>query len=274
MRTFGVFHDVVPPTAKWRMSLAERHGAILKVLMMKIVREKAIVGLDEMSMAATSATSSRPRLSGFSPVQIVFGKENPWPGNLLDATDKGHWHYQLSAPSGADEALRRQMEVRAAAEDAWEPPPSRRGLGRRLQDNTSWFGPGIVVALERKDGAIKRVWVRWRNKLRGFPLKFVRLATVDELQSTEITVEAMREMEEELRKGRLEATVWTPPQPDPEWPVQEFSDEEESLSTDEDKRQVRARAEASGQGSVGQRGEQRRSVREKRRATPTWTTSL
>ena len=69
MRTFGVFHDVVPPTAKWRMSLVERHGAVLKVLMMKIIREKSVIGLDEVNMAATSATSSRNqqgRIGGYS----------------------------------------------------------------------------------------------------------------------------------------------------------------------------------------------------------------
>ena len=111
----------------------------------------------------------------------------------------------------------------------------------------SWYGPGIVVAVERKEGAIKRVWVRWRNKLRGFPLEFVRLATTEELQSTEITVEAMKQMESELCGGRVAADVWTAPKPDPDWPLKEFSDEAEesssSLSTDEDKKTQRSRPE-------------------------------
>ena len=62
----------------------------------------------------------------------------------------------------------------------WEPPAHRRGLSRRIQDNISWQGPAIVVGLERVDGAIKRVWVRYRHKLRGLPLEFVRLAVAEE----------------------------------------------------------------------------------------------
>lgn len=32
-------HDVVPDQAKWRLGHVERHGAILKVMLMKMVAE-------------------------------------------------------------------------------------------------------------------------------------------------------------------------------------------------------------------------------------------
>ena len=37
MRAYDVFHEMVPHSAKWRMGLAERHGAILKLLVMKTI---------------------------------------------------------------------------------------------------------------------------------------------------------------------------------------------------------------------------------------------
>ena len=37
LQTFAVFHDMTPPTAHWRMALAERHGAVLKLMIMKVV---------------------------------------------------------------------------------------------------------------------------------------------------------------------------------------------------------------------------------------------
>ena len=55
----------------------------------------------------------------------------------------------------------------------YEPPANRRGLSRRLQDHVSWLGPAVVVAVERLDG----VWLRYRNKLKGLPLEYVRMAT-------------------------------------------------------------------------------------------------
>ena len=34
LATFGVLHEMVPPTAHWRMSLAERHGPALSVFLL------------------------------------------------------------------------------------------------------------------------------------------------------------------------------------------------------------------------------------------------
>lgn len=101
LRSFQVYHDIVPPTAHWRMALAERHGAVLKLMLMKIVKEKTIIGLDEMQSAVVAATSARnlqARVSGYSPMQLVFGRENPIPGNLMDTLENGYMHFQLTDP--------------------------------------------------------------------------------------------------------------------------------------------------------------------------------
>ena len=45
-------------------------------------------------------------------------------------------------------------------------------------DQASWMGPAVVAAIERREGSIRRVWVRYRNKLKGLPLEFRRLAAL------------------------------------------------------------------------------------------------
>ena len=270
LKTFQVFHDIVPPTAHWRMALAERHGAVLKLMIMKVIKEKSIMGMGEMQSAVVASTASRnmqARVSGYSPMQLVFGKENFLPGNLMDAMEHGYLHYQPTDPTTMDDAFRRSLDIRRAAEEAfrwiqtnealrraatskarlpklemliegsmvmfWEPPANRRGLGRRLQDDVSWVGPGMVVGIERKEGAIKRVWVRYRNKLKGLPLEFIRLAVAEEVQAQDINMEAFRDMENQLQLGRT-VEIHAPPKTaddgpqhkDANYPVIEFSDEE------------------------------------------------
>ena len=86
--TFAVFHEVVPPTAHWRMSLAERHGAVLKVLLMKVIKETVVTGLEDLQSAVALVTASRNqqvRVAGYSPVQLVFGRDSTMPGTLMDA---------------------------------------------------------------------------------------------------------------------------------------------------------------------------------------------
>ena len=243
LATFGVFHEMVPPTAHWRMSLAERHGAVLKVLLMKIIKEQSIVGLGQLQMAviaATAARNSQARVSGFSPTQLVFGKDTSMPTNLMEAL-AGQFHYQLARPTSPEDSFFRASQIRKAASDAfqwmeasdalkkaagsrarlpklelltegaqvmfWEPPAHRRGLSRRLQDNVSWLGPAVVAAIERKDGSIKRVWIRYKNKLKGVPLEFVRLAVAEEHEATSITKEALSELSKQLDSGRVNAEV-------------------------------------------------------------------
>ncbi|CAK9117104.1 unnamed protein product [Durusdinium trenchii] len=272
LRTFSIYHDMVPPSASWRMGLAERHGSVLKLLVMKIIKEKTIIGLEEVQTAVASAVASRnlqARVAGFSPAQLIFGKEMSLPGNLMEAI-AGQFKFQVANPQTMDEAIHRASSIRRAATEAYqwleasdalkkaagsrarlprlellvegsmvmfyEPPVSRRGLARRLQDQVSWVGPAVVVAVERFDGAIKRVWIRYRHKLRGLPLEHVRLATGDEIESTKVTKEALQDLMKKLQSGRVNADIApedepvhlpTPADPDPRYPPMEFSDDEQ-----------------------------------------------
>ena len=65
----------------------------------------------------------------------------------------------------------------------------------------------MVAAVERKEGSVKRVWIRYRNKLKGLPLEFVRLAVADEIEAQNISTEAFEIIEKELTEGRSKALV-------------------------------------------------------------------
>ena len=85
----------------------------------------------------------------------------------------------------------------------YDPPANRRGLARRLQDNSSWSGPAVVVCVERSEGTPKRVWVRIKTKVKCYPLEKLRLATCDEMVSAEYISGALKEVQDELSKGTL-----------------------------------------------------------------------
>ena len=75
-----------------------------------------------------------------------------------------------------------EMLYKGAMVDYYDPSAAK-GLPRRLQDQTSWTGPAVMAAIERKDGGIKRVWIPYHNKLKGIRLEFVRLSALEEVES-------------------------------------------------------------------------------------------
>eukprot|EP00435_Cladocopium_sp_Y103_P012273 s3261_g3.t1 len=237
---FAVKHDVVPDQAKWRLGHVERHGAVLKVIVMKMVAELRLDSLGEMQGAVTAAVAAKNRIvgaSGISPMQAVTGRSTPIPASLLAQLISGHVKFKLNEDLEKDEALRRAERIRAGAIEAchwidaheglrralnaksrppkmetlregsivycYDPPTNRRGLARRLQDNSSWSGPAVVVSVERTEGIPKRVWVRIKTKVKCYPLEKLRLATCDEMVSAEYISGALKEVQDELAKGTI-----------------------------------------------------------------------
>ena len=199
----GVIHEVVPEGAKWRLGHAERHGAILKLMIMKMVKSHNLKGYTEMRLAVTAAVMAKNRLAnngGVSPLQAVTGRNNVIPSSLMNQICSGKMRYVLNHAISRDECVQRAERIRAAAVESYrldshdalrkalasksrppkleliregatvyiyDPPASRRGLARRLQDNSSWSGPGTVVCVERDKNVPTRVWVRIRSKVKG-----------------------------------------------------------------------------------------------------------
>ncbi|CAE7534115.1 unnamed protein product, partial [Symbiodinium microadriaticum] len=59
---FGVVREIIPEGAKWRMGQAERHGAIVKLMIMRMAKALSLKGLDGMRQAALAAFSAKNRL--------------------------------------------------------------------------------------------------------------------------------------------------------------------------------------------------------------------
>lgn len=233
-------HEVVPPSAKWRQGQVERHGAIVKLMMMRVIHAQQLTGLEQVRLASVACFSSKNRLSnkmGLSPLQAVTGRNTTLPNSVMDQLGSGNARFAVNEQLDTKDALRRAERVRAAAVDSfhwidsnevlrralharsrppklemiqegatvyvYSPPPHRRGQARRLQDHSSWDGPGLVVCVERQRDVPNRVWIRIRSKVRSYPLEKIRLATPDEMLGSNYIVQMLEEMSNEIKNGKL-----------------------------------------------------------------------
>ena len=87
----------------------------------------------------------------------------------------------------------------------------------------------MVAASKRKEGSIKGVWIRYRNKLKGVPLEFVRLTALDEVESSKICQAALKAVERELQGARPQIEEMEGPSEGSDAEVMEFSGDEEMV---------------------------------------------
>jgi len=280
-RALDFRHEVVPPGAKWRQGQVERHGAVVKLMMMRTIAAHQVKGLEDLKLVAAACFSAKNRLCnkmGMSPMQAVTGRDVAVPTSIMDQLCSGQLKLAMNAALDEKEALRKAERIRAAAVDSFnwidsnevirkglharsrppklemilegstvyvhQPPPHRRGQPRRLQDHVSWDGPGIVVCVERQQNVPNRIWVRIRGKVRSFPLEKVRMATPDEMLGSRFIVSMLDQMADEIRMGKLQLEE---PRPDP-LPAghrqrQERAIMEEEEKSDEEMRQGAAQAD-------------------------------
>ena len=269
-------HEVVPPSAKWRQGQVERHGAIVKLMMMRVIHAQQLTGLEQVRLAAVACFSSKNRLSnkmGLSPIQAVTGRNTTLPHSVMEQLGSGHVRFAVNEQLDVKDSLRRAERIRAAAVDSFHwidsnevlrralharsrppklemiqegatvyvhsPPPHRRGQARRLQDHSSWDGPGLVVCVERQRDVPNRVWVRIRSKVRSYPLEKIRLATPDEMLGSNYITQMLEDMSNEIKEGKLmvENGQKNPPAGPPEVDEEEKQAELALKQMDEERRQ-------------------------------------
>ncbi|CAE7903518.1 TY4B-J, partial [Symbiodinium necroappetens] len=171
---FGVVHEVTPEGAKWRLGQAERHGAVLKLMVMKVVKGMGLKGLKDMRHALLASVAAKNRTlnrGGVSPMQAVTGRSTMIPGSLMQQLASGRVKFQYNEAVTNSEAVARAERIRIGALEAfhwldshdalrkalasrsrpphmegvregaivyvYDPPASRKGLARRMQDNSS-----------------------------------------------------------------------------------------------------------------------------------------
>ena len=137
---FGVQHEVIPDGAKWRLGHAERHGAILKIMIMKMVQSHSLRGIDDMRVAAGAAVAAKNRLTnlgGASPLQAVTGRDTMIPASLMTQICSGKMKFVVNQEISREETLQRAERIRQAAVEAFMWVDAHQSLRKALQVSSS-----------------------------------------------------------------------------------------------------------------------------------------
>ena len=130
--------------AHWQHGKIERHGSILKDMINRVVREAKVKGEEQMEWLAMECTQAKNMLireHGFSPNQLVFGKEPRVFGEIEENGEPCAYHFNCSDPKSR---LARHMKMRHHARIAYVHAQSSQLLNRTARNKTrAWKEPGI-----------------------------------------------------------------------------------------------------------------------------------
>ena len=232
-QTIHLYHIGVQ--CPWQNGFAERSGGTLKAITGAIVRAQSVAGFQELSMAlgeATAAYNSDINEEGFSPLQVVTGRQSPPVGDVLAGVQQRLPEHhlveeepllakQLAAREVARVAmvrlhfsrgLRRAELARSRTStirDAPQPgdlcyfwretkynPKRQRGSypTRRKLQLRRWHGPAMLVALEGQSNC----FLSHRGQLTKCGLEHVRKASTLEQISSGAWEAAIKEVIESV----------------------------------------------------------------------------
>eukprot|EP00438_Fugacium_kawagutii_P006229 Skav208378 [mRNA] locus=scaffold3508:51885:54965:+ [translate_table: standard] len=265
-RLYAIHLEVLPVGSKWKAGLAERHGAVLKLMILRMIHELSVCTEKELRIAVAMACQAKNRLlrkCGRSPIQVTQGQDQVVPSSLLQQVADGEMKYSTNAAISSDEEINRMEQIRCAAISAFhwldsherlrvalnarsKPPklvaltPGTQvyfhkppGQHRRLQDNaTGQQGPAVVAATEGVD----KVWLRYKGTVVRVALENVRLATPEESLDTRYLTDVLRDMQQELtgerRTAGYEDLVEPPSEPSSESAVPSHVHPDRATSND------------------------------------------
>ena len=128
-------HEVIPPSAKWCQGQVERHGVIVKLMLMRVVHAQQIRGLDLLKLATTACFAAKNRLSnklGMTPLQAVTGRNTTLPHSVMEQLGSGHVRFAINEQLDEKDSFRRAERIRAAAVDSFHWIDSNEVLRRAL----------------------------------------------------------------------------------------------------------------------------------------------
>ena len=230
-----------------------------------------------MRMAATAACSAKNRLinhGGVSPLQAVTGRSSLVPSSLMNQLCSGRTRFVVNQELGREEALQRAERIRIGALESfhwidshetlrralasksrppklemiqegatvyiYDPSANRRGLARRMQDQISWSGPGVVVCVERDRNVPRKVWVRIRGKVKAIAIEQLRLATTEEIVGAGYVKEALEDVQKELASGRMIADGDAHPEQLPQGSGEDADSENEPEKEEKETEQMKS----------------------------------
>lgn len=234
---YGIHPHVLPTSSKWKAGLAERHGSILKLIILRMVHELVLNKEAHLRYALAMAIQAKNRLSrrcGKSPLQVVQGRDQVIPSSLLEQVDRGEIQYGTNSQllESEEHAMMERMRQEAAAAFHWldsherlrmalnsrsRPPHLKAdalppgttvyffkqpGQAKRLQDfATGYQGPAIVACADGPE----RLWLRYKGSVVRVALENVRLATSEEEMGPNFILDALQSLEQELTGNKRAA---------------------------------------------------------------------
>ena len=118
----GILLDVVPPNAKWRASLSERHGSIAKLMLLRMNETLVLTEDWEVHMAVTCVFSAKNRLhrsAGWAPSQVVFGSDVGLGDGVVEQIATGGVKFTANQQMALSSDYQRTQVIRKAASDAF-----------------------------------------------------------------------------------------------------------------------------------------------------------
>jgi hypothetical protein len=130
--------------AHWQNGKIERHGAILKEMMKKTIQQTEASGEEELTwlgIEITGAKNSLIREHGFSPSQLLFGREPRYYGEIVRNGEPCSFHFEVGN-SGSQVA--RRMRFRYNARQSFVQAQASEMLNRTARNKTRpWVDPQI-----------------------------------------------------------------------------------------------------------------------------------
>ena len=130
--------------AHWQHGKIERHGAILKDMLIKVCNERDVTDKEAMAWACTEVTNAKNALireHGFSPSQLVFGRDPRCFGELEENGEVCAFHPQIGDKNSV---VARRMRFRHVARLAFIQSQASQMLNRTARNKTcKWEEPQI-----------------------------------------------------------------------------------------------------------------------------------
>ena len=174
--------------AHWQHVGVERHGAIMKDMLGKVITEQDVKTPEELAWAANEVSMAKNiliREHGFSPAQLLFGKEPEPFGEIEENSETCCYHFSVGEKGSQ---LAKRMRYRTHAKQAFVNAQAQEMLNRTARNRTRpwsepqigdkcffyrevrkkgvpgtqkrWLGPALVVGIQGQSN----VWVVFWGK--------------------------------------------------------------------------------------------------------------
>ena len=140
----GVVVIPIAGQAHWQHGKIERHGGILKDMIGKVVLDAKPVGEEQMRWVGIEVTGAKNMLvreHGFSPSQLLFGREPKAFGELIENGEPCALHFSAG---DRETQIGRRMKYRVSARKAYVKVQASELLNRTARNKTrQWHEPQI-----------------------------------------------------------------------------------------------------------------------------------